>query len=128
MGKLHFKKMQLEKKRKRKKNFKGKTKNLTFNALFNTRRPRRLGEGGTQRAALHLPLPGPSLLPEEPPAEPKAAGAQTTHAGIRSTNNKSRFAKHFQLGKRSKAKSPFSQASLSLWPKIAILSFYKLLT
>lgn len=42
--------------------------------------------------------------PSQKPQEPKP------HAQIRPTNNKSRLAgNNFQLGKRSKAKSPFSQ-------------------
>lgn len=86
---------------------------------------RRLGIWGREgpQAALHLhlfrPQPGcPKPRPSPKPQEPKPQ-AQT-----RPTNNKSRFAGNsFQLGKCSKAKSPFSQAFPGPWPKIAILSF-----
>lgn len=69
------------------------------------------------------PLPAPAPLPEAPGRAKNRRSANHRHT-TRPTNNKSRFAgNNFQLGKRSKAKSPFSHVFPSPWPKIAILSF-----
>lgn len=92
-GKTTFLKMQLEKKEK-KKNFKGKTKNLTtfqmpcsnaIGGLGVWGREGRSGQPFTSTSSGPSPAargPRPSQKPQEP----------KPHAGIRSTNNKSRFA------------------------------------